>query len=56
MYVVLYRYVLMYRDSGDVNVYKSGGVVGVFLVFSPPSERVENSEFILVIPVEKSGG
>lgn len=39
----------------DSSVYKSGGVFGVFFVFSPPSERVENSRIFLVILVEKSG-
>jgi hypothetical protein len=36
-------YMLMYRGSDDIIVYKSGGVFGGFYRFSPPSERVEIS-------------
>ena len=40
MCVILYRlvhmYMLMYRDSDVIIVYKSGGVIGGFLVFCPP--------------------
>jgi len=59
VYVVLYRYVYMYRlmysDIGSDSMYKSGGVFGGFLVFCPPHLRVENSPIILVILVENSG-
>lgn len=44
VYVILYMYVLMYRDSDDIIVYKSGGVIGGFFVFSPPFVRVEISD------------
>lgn len=37
------------------SMYKGGGVIGVFLVFCPPSERVENSRIFLVVLVENSG-
>ncbi len=37
-------YMLMYRGSDDIIVYKSGGVFGDFYRFSPPSERVEISD------------
>jgi hypothetical protein len=37
-------YVIMYRGSDDIIVYKSGGVFGDFYRFSPPSERVEISD------------
>lgn len=47
---------MLIDDSSDgIIVYKSGGMIGGFLVFSPPSERVENSGFILEILVENSG-
>lgn len=37
-------YMLMYRGSDDIIVYKSGGVFGGFYWFSPPIFRVEISD------------